>query len=311
MSENLFNKWRVGLEKTRKVAFGRIANFLGTSELDDETWEDLESLLIQADLGVETTLDVIDALKQKVRDEGLTTTGELDQALKDELIARLEAPLLPDFSHKPTVIILVGVNGSGKTTSAAKLARRFQDEGKSALLVAADTYRAAAIDQLKVWAERVNVPMIAGQPGGDPGAAAFDGINAAVARKKDVVLIDTAGRLHTRYNLMEEIKKVHRVSGKALSGAPHATWLVLDATTGQNALQQAKAFQEAVAIDGVIFAKLDSSAKGGMAFAIKSQLNLPIIYAGLGEQITDLQPFDREAFVCGIIDRSLEENNDD
>ncbi|MFA7406225.1 MAG: signal recognition particle-docking protein FtsY [Anaerolineaceae bacterium] len=311
MSENLFNKWRVGLEKTRKVAFGRIANFLGTSELDDETWEDLESLLIQADLGVETTLDVIDALKQKVRDEGLTTTGELDQALKDELIARLEAPVLPDFSHKPTVIILIGVNGSGKTTSAAKLARRFQDEGKSALLVAADTYRAAAIDQLKVWAERVNVPMIAGQPGGDPGAAAFDGINAAVARKKDVVLIDTAGRLHTRYNLMEEIKKIHRVSGKALPGAPHATWLVLDATTGQNALQQAKGFQEAVAIDGVILAKLDSSAKGGMAFAIKSRLNLPIIYAGLGEQITDLQPFDREAFVCGIIDRSLEENNDD
>ncbi|MDI9565724.1 MAG: signal recognition particle-docking protein FtsY [Brevefilum fermentans] len=311
MSENLFNKWRVGLEKTRKVAFGRIANFLGTSELDDETWEDLEGLLIQADLGVETTLDVIDALKKRVRDEGLTTTGELDQALKDELIARLQEPILPDFSHKPTVIILVGVNGSGKTTSAAKLARRFQDEGKSALLVAADTYRAAAIDQLKVWAERVNVPMIAGQPGGDPGAAAFDGINAAVARKKDVVLIDTAGRLHTRYNLMEEIKKVHRVSGKALPGAPHATWLVLDATTGQNAFQQAKAFQDAVAIDGVILAKLDSSAKGGMAFAIKSQLNLPIIYAGLGEKITDLQPFDREAFVCGIIDRSLEKNNDD
>jgi fused signal recognition particle receptor len=311
MSENLFNKWRVGLEKTRKVAFGRIANFLGTSELDDETWEDLEALLIQADLGVETTLDVIDEIKKKVRDEGLTTTDELDQALKDELIARLQEPLLPDFSHKPTVIILVGVNGSGKTTSAAKLARRFQDEGKSALLVAADTYRAAAIDQLKVWAERVNVPMIAGQPGGDPGAAAFDGINAAVARKKDVVLIDTAGRLHTRYNLMEEIKKVHRVSGKALPGAPHATWLVLDATTGQNALQQAKAFQEAIAIDGVILAKLDSSAKGGMAFAIKSQLNLPIIYAGLGEQITDLQPFDREAFACGITDRSLEKNNDD
>ncbi len=184
MSENLFNKWRVGLEKTRKVAFGRIANFLGTSELDDETWEDLEGLLIQADLGVETTLDVIDALKKRVRDEGLTTTGELDQALKDELIARLQEPILPDFSHKPTVIILVGVNGSGKTTSAAKLARRFQDEGKSALLVAADTYRAAAIDQLGLSGRTVNVPMIAGQPGGDPGAAAFDGINAAVARKK-------------------------------------------------------------------------------------------------------------------------------
>jgi fused signal recognition particle receptor len=302
MSENIFNKWRVGLEKTRKVTFGRIANFLGTSDLDDETWEDLESLLIQADLGMETTLDVIVALKQKVRDEGLTTTDELLNALKKELISRLVEPHRPDYGAKPTVIILVGVNGSGKTTSAAKLARRFVDEGKSTLLVAADTYRAAAIDQLKVWADRVDVPMIAGQPGGDPGAAAFDGINAAIARNKDIVIIDTAGRLHTRYNLMEEIKKVHRVSGKALPGAPHATWLVLDATTGQNALQQAKAFQEAVAIDGVILAKLDSSAKGGMAFAIKAQLNLPIIYAGLGEQITDLQPFDREAFVSGIID---------
>lgn len=307
MSENIFNKWRVGLEKTRKVAFGRIANFLGTSELDEDTWAELEGLLIQADLGMQTTLDVIEALKLKVREAGLTTTDELLTALKEELISRLVDPHLPDFEFKPTVIILVGVNGSGKTTSAAKLARRFVDEGKTTLLVAADTYRAAAIDQLKVWAERVDVPMIAGQPGGDPGAAAFDGINAGIARDKDVVIIDTAGRLHTRYNLMEEIKKVHRVSGKALPGAPHATWLVLDATTGQNALQQAKAFQEAVAIDGVILAKLDSSAKGGMAFAIKAQLNLPILFAGLGEQVTDLQPFDRAAFVSGIIDGKVEE----
>lgn len=302
MSENIFNKWRIGLEKTRKVAFGRISNLLGTSELDETTWDDLEALLIQADLGVDVTLDVIDALKTRVRDEGLTTTEELLTVLKAELISRLAEPQLLDYTTKPTVIILVGVNGSGKTTSAAKLARLLLDEGKSTLLVAADTYRAAAIDQLRVWAERVDVPMVAGQPGGDPGAAAFDGINAGIARQKDVVIIDTAGRLHTRYNLMEEIKKVHRVSGKALPGAPHATWLVLDATTGQNALQQAKAFQEAVAIDGVILAKLDSSAKGGMAFAIKTQLGLPIIYAGLGEQIADLQPFDREAFVHGIIE---------
>ncbi|NLN69362.1 MAG: signal recognition particle-docking protein FtsY [Chloroflexi bacterium] len=302
MSENLLNKWRIGLEKTRKIAFGRIANFLGTSELNEDTWDDLEALLIQADLGMETTLEVVEALKQKVKEAGLSTTAELQEAIKDELTARLAEPHMPDFDNQPTVIVLVGVNGSGKTTSAAKLAKRWSDEGKSVLLVAADTYRAAAIDQLKVWADRVNVPTIAGQPGGDPGAAAFDGINAAIARKKDVVIIDTAGRLHTRSNLMEEIKKVHRVSGKALEGAPHASWLVLDATTGQNALQQAKAFKEAVAIDGVILAKLDSSAKGGMAFAIKSQLNLPIIYAGLGEQINDLQPFDRDAFVSGIID---------
>lgn len=302
MSENILNKWRAGLEKTRKVAFGRIANFLGTSELDDETWENLEALLIQADLGMDTTSTVLEVLKLRVKESGLTHTDELISALKEELVSRLAEPQPPDFKVQPTVIILVGVNGSGKTTSAAKLAWHFGNQGKSALLVAADTYRAAAIDQLMIWAERADVPMVAGQPGGDPGAAAYDGINAAIARKKQVVIIDTAGRLHTRYNLMEEIKKVHRVSAKALPGAPHATWLVLDATTGQNALQQAKAFQEAVDIDGVILAKLDSSAKGGMAFAIKEQLNLPILFAGLGEQIDDLQPFDREAFVNGIIE---------
>jgi fused signal recognition particle receptor len=302
MSENIFNKWRAGLEKTRKVTFGRIANFLGTSELNEETWDDLEALLIQADLGMDATLAIIDALRKTVNEQGLTQTEELIKALKDELVERLAEPELPDFAVHPTVIILVGVNGSGKTTSAAKLARLFIDEGKSTLLVAADTYRAAAIDQLKIWAERADVPMIAGQPGGDPGAAAFDGITAAIARNKDVVIIDTAGRLHTRYNLMEEIKKVHRVSGKALPGAPHATWLVLDATTGQNALQQAKAFQEAVKINGVILAKLDSSAKGGMAFAIQAQLGLPILYAGLGERIEDLQVFDRAAFVEGIVE---------
>jgi len=301
MSENLLKKWQKGLEKTRKVAFGRIANFLGTSELNDETWEDLEALLIQADMGLETTVDVIEALRETVHEEGLTTTAEVMEVLKGELLNRLAESDRLDFSTKPLVIILVGVNGSGKTTSAAKLAYRFQQEGKSALLVAADTYRAAAIDQLRIWAERAQVPMVAGQPGGDPGAAAFDGINAAISRKMDAVIIDTAGRLHTRYNLMEEIKKVHRVSGKALPGAPHATWLVLDATTGQNALQQAQAFQEAVIINGVILAKLDSSAKGGMAFAIQKQLGLPILYAGLGESIEDMQRFDQQTFIDSII----------
>ena len=303
MSENnIFGKWRKGLEKTRKVAFGRIASFFGASEINEETWEDLEALLIQADLGLDTTEDIVTSIKAKTRSDGLTHMDELAVALRSELLARLEKPSLPDFSIQPTVIMLVGVNGSGKTTSAAKLAHSFKINGNSVLLVAADTYRAAAIDQLRVWAERATVPMVAGQPGGDPGAAAYDGISAAIARDMNIAIIDTAGRLHTRYNLMEEIKKVYRVSGKALPGAPHATWLVLDATTGQNALQQAKAFQEAVQVDGVILAKLDSSAKGGMAFAIKAQLGLPIIYAGLGEGIEDLKLFDPEAFVNGIIE---------
>lgn len=302
MSENIFTKWQKGLEKTRKVAFGRVANFLGTSDLGEETWEELEALLIQADLGMETTIKVIEALQAKVHQEGLTHTEEFVTALKQELLDRLASTELSEFPDKPSIILLVGVNGSGKTTSAAKLAYRFKEEGQSVLLVAADTYRAAAIDQLKVWADRANVPIVAGQPGGDPGAAAYDGIMAAVSRRTDFAIIDTAGRLHTRYNLMEEIKKVHRVGGKALPGAPHATWLVLDATTGQNALQQAKAFQEAVKIDGVILAKLDSSAKGGMAFAIKAQLGLPIYFAGLGEGIDDLENFNRKAFVNGIIE---------
>jgi fused signal recognition particle receptor len=303
MSDNkIFSNWLQGLEKTRKVAFGRIANFFGASEINDDTWEELEALLIQTDLGLDTTEEIITAIKEKTRTEGLTQMAEMGAVLRSELLARLETPSLPDFSVQPTVIMLVGVNGSGKTTSAAKLAHSFQENGDSVLLVAADTYRAAAIDQLRVWAERAAVPLVTGQPGGDPGAAAYDGISAAIARNIDIAIIDTAGRLHTRYNLMEEIKKVQRVSGKALPGAPHATWLVLDATTGQNALQQAKAFQEAVQVDGVILAKLDSSAKGGMAFAIKAQLGLPIIYAGLGEGIEDLRQFDPDAFVNGLIE---------
>ena len=305
MSENVFAKWRIGLEKTRKVAFGRIANFLGTSELDENTWEELESLLVQSDMGMEVSFSVIEAMREKVYEQGISQTDELIQVLRSELIDRLAEPKLPVFQENPYVILLLGVNGSGKTTTAAKLAHRLKKAGKNPLLVAADTFRAAAIDQLQVWANRAGVPLVAGQPGGDPGAAAFDGINAAVARKNDVVIIDTAGRLHTKFNLMEEIKKVHRVSGKALPGAPHATWLVLDATTGQNALSQAKSFQDAVNLDGVILAKLDSSAKGGMAFAIKSQLGLPILFAGLGAGMEDLQAFDREAFVNGIIEGQL------
>lgn len=302
MNENIFLKWRNSLEKTRKVAFGRIANFLGATEFNDETWEDLEALFLQADMGIETTNAVIKLAREIMIDEGLTHTEELRSVLKKVLHQRLDMPHYPQYNHAPTIIVLVGVNGSGKTTSAAKLAHRLSEAGKSVLLVAADTYRAAAIDQLRVWAERAKVPMIAGQPGGDPGAAAYDGIHSALSKNKAVVIIDTAGRLHTRYNLMEEIKKVVRVCGKAHPGAPHATWLVLDATTGQNALQQAKAFQDSVKIDGVILAKLDSSAKGGMAFAIKEQLQIPILYAGLGESIEDLEMFNPSAFIDGILD---------
>ncbi len=198
-------------------------------------------------------------------------------------------------------MLIVGVNGSGKTTTIAKLGRRFTDEGYKVLLGAADTYRAAAVDQLETWAQRLDLPIISGQMGGDAGAVAYDTVQAGITRKSDIVLIDTAGRLHTRFNLMEELKKVHRVVGKAMPGAPHAVWLVMDATTGQNALQQARAFKDAVKVNGVILAKLDLSARGGMAFAIQKELGLPILFAGLGEKPTDLEPFDPDAFVKGIL----------
>jgi len=300
--DNIFNKWIQGLERTRKVYYWRIATMFGATTITEDTWDELDALLIQADLGVETTLAVIQSLQDRAFNEGMVTTAELEQALKDELVARLDEPpqLKLDVAN-PMVILIVGVNGSGKTTTIAKLGKLFSRQGKRVLLVAGDTFRAAAVDQLEIWGERLNLPVIAGQQGGDPGAVTYDGIQAAIARGADIVLVDTAGRLHTRYNLMEELKKVHRVAGKAMPGAPHAVWLVLDATTGQNALQQAKAFKEAVHVDGVILAKLDSSAKGGMAFAIKRELGLPILFAGLGEQPDDLQRFNRDAFVEGIL----------
>ncbi len=299
---DFFNKWKEGLAKSSKAAFGRLASMFGATQISEDTWEEIEAILIQADMGIETTLSVIQSLRKQVNQLGITRTDELQSCLRSELIQRLDPvpPILID--QKPAVILVVGVNGSGKTTTIAKLGKRFASEGRKVMLAAADTFRAAAVDQLQIWGERLNLPVIAGQPNGDPGAVAYDAVQAAISRKVDLVLVDTAGRLHTRYNLMEELKKVHRVVGKALPGAPHAVWLVLDATTGQNALHQARAFKEAVKINGVILAKLDSSARGD-GFAIQSELGLPILYAGLGEKPDDLQPFDREAFVDGILQK--------
>jgi fused signal recognition particle receptor len=298
---NLLNKWKESLSKTRKTTFGRIANFLGTSEIDEQLWEDLEALFIQADLGIDTTLDLIENLQEQVKERGITQSAELADLIRAELLSRLPPPPDIPLTEQPTVILIAGVNGSGKTTTMAKLGKRFQAQGKKVLFGAADTYRAAAIDQIQIWGERLGIPVIASQSGGDPGAVTYDTIQAGQSREMDVVLIDTAGRLHTRYNLMEELKKVVRVAGKALPGAPHASWLVMDATTGQNALLQAEAFHEAIPLDGVILAKLDSSARGGMAFAIQNEIGLPILYAGLGESVDDLEVFDPQAFVNGIL----------
>jgi fused signal recognition particle receptor len=298
---DLLSRWRTGLAKTSKATFGRIAGILGATEITAGTWDDLEALLIQADLGIESATEVIESLKRFVRTEGLLRSDDLEGVLRTELRNRLdETPPIEWMAH-PSVLLVVGVNGSGKTTTIAKLGKHFIDEGKSILFGAADTFRAAAVDQLQVWGDRLGVEVVAGAPESDPGAVAFNAIQAGIARKIDLVIIDTAGRLHTRFNLMEELKKVHRVTGKAFPGAPHAVWLVLDATTGQNALHQARAFKEAVNVTGVILAKLDSSARGGMAFAIKHELGLPILFAGLGEKPEDLQPFDPDAFIAGIL----------
>ena len=304
MAGNFFSKWLEGLGRTRKVTFSRLASVFGTNEITDETWDELEEIFIQADAGVETSEDIVRKLKKISYDLGYSKAYELADTLKKELRARLldpEDPVKLIGTAKPFVILMVGVNGSGKTTTAAKLAKQYKDAGKKVMLAAADTYRAAAIDQLQEWGNRLKIPVVAGVEGGDSAAVAYDAVTSAIAKNIDVVIIDTAGRLQSRYNLMEELKKVYRVTGKACEGAPHAVWIVLDSTTGQNAMSQAKAFKEAVKVDGVILSKLDTSAKGGMAFCIADELDLPIIYAGLGEKPEDLTVFDPDNFIDGIL----------
>ncbi len=290
------------LTRTRNAVFSRLAAVLGTSEVTPQTWEDLEALLIQADVGVETTAEIIQRLQRRARDEAILRADSLRQALVQELRSMLpDPPPLNLGRGAPDVLLVVGVNGSGKTTSIAKLAYHYRREGRRVLLAAADTFRAAAMDQLRIWGERAGCEVIVGPEGGDPGAVVFDAVQAARGRGFDLVIADTAGRLHTHHNLMEELRKVARVAGKAAEGAPHETFLVLDATTGQNALSQARHFLDAVRVTGVVLAKLDSTARGGMVFAIAHQLRLPVRFVGTGEGIEDLAPFDAETFVQGLL----------
>ena len=295
---------RESLQRTRQAFFGRIANLIGATELSDQVWEEVEALLIQADLGVATAQVVTSALRKRAQKEGVTKREQLMAVLKAVLLSMLPegGPSSLEQPRPLTVILIVGVNGTGKTTTIAKLAQRLSREGRKVMLAAADTFRAAAVEQLQVWGERLGVPVVAGQAGGDAGAVVYDAIQAALARGRDVLLVDTAGRLHTKYNLMEELKKVSRVAGKNVQGAPHEVWLVLDGTTGQNALSQASHFKEAVGVTGVIVTKLDSTARGGMVFAIGHELNLPVRYVGVGEGVNDLLPFDPQSFVDSLFD---------
>jgi fused signal recognition particle receptor len=294
--------WRQALERTRRIALGRVSQLFGATEIRDQTWRDLEASLLQADLGTSLTAEILRTLRLAAASQGWTRPAQLRHALRGLLLSMLEGPARPEASAgSPQVWVLVGVNGCGKTTSAAKLAAGLQRQGKRVLLAAADTYRAAADIQLQQWADRLKIDLVSGKPGTDPGAVAYEAAQAALARGADVLLVDTSGRMHTSHNLMAELQKICRVTGKVISGAPHRVLLVLDATTGQNALSQAQAFTRAVGVTEIVLAKLDGSAKGGAALAIRRTLGLPITFVGLGEGPDDLAPFEAEAFVDAFL----------
>jgi fused signal recognition particle receptor len=289
------------MTKTRRSFFGRIADMLGSSDIDNDTWDDIEAILIQADLGVDTTKHVMDELRKR----SYRRADELQQGLREVLAGMLQTPPPLNISGRPlSIVLVVGVNGSGKTTSIAKLANRLNTSGRKVMLAAGDTFRAAAIEQLQTWGERINVPVIAAKQGADPAAVVYDATEAAKARGKDVLIVDTAGRLHTNYNLMGELAKIRSVSARVVPDAPHEVLLVLDGTTGQNALQQALKFREMVDITGIIVTKLDSTAKGGMVFSIFNELKIPVQYVGLGEGIYDLVSFNPEIFVKSLFDEN-------
>ncbi|MEW6777777.1 MAG: signal recognition particle-docking protein FtsY, partial [Bdellovibrionota bacterium] len=296
-----------GLGKTRSGWLSKLSGLFSRGALGEEAYEQLEEILLSSDVGPKTTAALLTRLRERVKAEKITETSALKGILKEELLAILrqstaKGTLPPE--GKPLVVMVTGVNGAGKTTSIGKLAWRFAKEGKGVLLGAADTFRAAAMEQLGIWAERTGAQIVTGRAGADPGAVAFDAIKAGEARNCQIVLIDTAGRLHTKSGLMEELTKVKRVMGKAFAGAPHEVWLVIDANTGQNAIAQAREFNEALGLTGLVVAKLDGTAKGGAIFAIAQELSLPVRYVGVGEKAPDLLPFDPEAFVQALFEEN-------
>jgi len=295
-------KIRDSLTRTRQSFFGRVTGLFGANDITAGLWEELEELLIQADVGVNTTVELVEKLRERVAKDRVRDARAVEGMLKEELVAMLDSgsPLRINEPRLLTVVLVVGTNGSGKTTSIAKLAHCYQEQGSKVILAAADTFRAAAIDQLKIWGQRADCDVIAHQPGADPGAVVYDAIRAAQSRGADILIVDTAGRLHTKYNLMQELKKVRGVAAKQVHQAPHETLLVLDATTGQNALAQARHFKDDVEVTGIFLAKLDGTAKGGVVFAIARELGLPIRFVGTGEGLDDLAEFDPEAFVEGL-----------
>ena len=309
-SENkkgLFQRLRQGLSKTRSGLTGSLDTLVfGKKEINEELLEDLEEILFTSDLGVATTQELIDLVQDKVNRKELDKPEKLRDLLKGQISTFLD---VPDVDHRmpkegePLVIMVIGVNGVGKTTTIGKAGNHFKGQGKKVMLVAADTFRAAAVEQLEIWGKRIGAEVVKQKEGSDPSAVVFDAVSAALSREMDIVMIDTAGRLHTKSNLMDELEKIYRVTGKNLPGAPHEVWLVLDATTGQNAIAQAEIFHRVLGVTGIILTKLDGTAKGGIVVGIAHQLKLPIKFIGIGEKIDDLRPFDAPDFVNAIFNQ--------
>lgn len=304
--QGFFGKLISGLSKTRDNFIGGIDNiFSGFSKIDDDFYEELEEVMIMADLGVETTEKIIEDLQEKVKEQKIKEPAACKELLAASIKEQMKVEESDyDFENRKSVVLLIGVNGVGKTTSVGKLAGQMKAKGKKVIVAAADTFRAAAIDQLNEWANRAGVDIIAGQEGGDPASVVYDAVSAAKARNADILICDTAGRLHNKKNLMEELKKINRIIEREYPEAYRETFVVLDGTTGQNALAQAKQFHEAADITGIILTKLDGTAKGGIAIAIQSQMNIPVKYIGIGEKMEDLQRFDADSFVNALFEKS-------
>jgi fused signal recognition particle receptor len=301
----IFERMKQAVTRTRESFSESIGSVIAlTREVDQSSLDELEPMLLAADIGAPTTAIVMENLRQRALRTGIESGAQLKQLLKTELKQILDGVQKPIHhpSMPPEVVLMVGVNGTGKTTTTGKLAALFRNQNKSVLLCAADTFRAAAIEQLEVWAQRSDVPIIKTKQGGDPSAALYDACTAAKSRNTDVLIADTAGRLHTKTDLMKELDKMRRTAEKLIPGAPHQTYLVMDATTGQNGLQQARLFTEAARVTGIVLTKLDGTAKGGIVLAIATELKLPVIYAGIGEKIEDLIPFDSDSFVYSLLD---------
>ena len=297
---NLLDRLKAGIEKTRSGLVDRLDDVLsGRKEIDAELLEELEYTLITADLGVKTVEDIVERIRQRVDRRATGDATEIRGLVREQLLETLRASDVPMHvvRNPPAVVMVVGINGAGKTTTIGKLAHRFLGEGRKVLLCAADTFRAAAIEQLEVWSERAKVDLIRQKTGADPSAVVFDALQAAKARAVDYVIVDTAGRLHTKENLMAELEKMRRTCQRVVPGSPHEVWLVMDATTGQNGLEQARKFTESAGVTGIVLTKLDGTAKGGVVVAIARELNLPIRFIGVGEKIEDLIPFEPERFV--------------